>query len=401
MTDRSPRKEVSSPKLHFAGRALAVAGHMAVERVRPPVPRTAGDVPRDAEGLTVEWLTQALCAGTPGARVESFSIPGGHSGTSTRAALRVVYNQAGRDAGLPTELYTKTTANFSQRILLGGADVLWGETHFFMTFRPRVTGLEAPHGYWGGVDESSWRSMIVMEDIAATKGATFIDPTTPLSRGQVEDVLQNMAAYHGAWWEDAGLSILKTPNDHFRNVSSFIDMGGRCAVGMERAKSVIPSGLHGQADRMWKGTRLGLDVATRKLPQTLLHGDSHVGQMYITGDGRMGLTDWQATLQGGWAYDFAYFVGSACDPEDRRAWDRELLELYLGRLADAGAPAPSFDEAWLAYRQCLFYPYSAWAFTIGRAWYQPHMQPDEISLAIIHRLSTAIDDLDSFGALGI
>ena len=49
----------------------------------------------------------------------------------------------------------------------------------------------------------------------------------------------------------------------------------------------------------------------------------------------------------------------------------------------------------------LFYPYSAWAFTIGRAWYQPKMQPDEYSLAIIHRLSNAINDLDSFAALGI
>src|SRR5260221_14728993 len=126
-------------------------------------------------------------------------------------------------------------------------------------------------------------------------------------------------------------------------------MGARCAVGMERAKAVIPAALHGQADRMWKGTQLSLERATTELPRTLLHGDSHVGQTYITGDGRMGLTDWQATLQGGWGYDFAYLVGSACEPDDRRAWERELLELYLGRLAAAGAPAPGFDDAWLTY----------------------------------------------------
>jgi hypothetical protein len=387
-------------KVWLASRAVTVGGEMLLERVRPPIPHGRDDVPRNGVELTEEWLTAVLCDGHPGARVVTFTTPGENSGTSTRTALRVVYNQTGQDAGLPTELYTKTTASYSQRLLLGGADVLHGETHFLTTFRPRVE-MEAPVGYWGGVDEGSWRSMIVMEDIAATKGARFIEPTTPLTRSQVEDVLGNMAAYHGMWWKKPELDILKTPRDHFRNVSSYMDMGGRCAVGMERAKSVIPPGVYGQADRLWKGTHRALELATTQLPPTLLHGDSHVGQTYITADGRMGLTDWQATLQGGWGYDFAYFVGSACEPDDRRAWDRELLELYLGKLADAGAPAPSFDDAWLTFRQQLFYPYSAWAFTIGRAWYQPRMQPDEISLAILRRLSTAIDDLKSFDALSI
>jgi hypothetical protein len=240
-----------------------------------------------------------------------------------------------------------------------------------------------------------------MEDIAATKGATFIEPTTPITRAQIEDLLRNMAAYHGVWWDRPELSILKLPKDHFRNVASFIDMGARCKVGMERAKAVIPPAIYGQADRLWRGTERCLTMASEEIPPTLLHGDSHVGQTYITGDGRMGLTDWQATMAGGWAYDFTYLVGSACEPEDRRAWDKGLLELYLGALADAGGAAPAFDEAWLRFRQMLFYPYSAWAFTIGRAAYQPRMQPDDISLAILKRLSTAIDDLDSFGALGI
>ncbi len=52
-------------------------------------------------------------------------------------------------------------------------------------------------------------------------------------------------------------------------------------------------------------------------------------------------------------------------------------------------------------RQGLFYPYSAWSFTIGRAFYQPRMQPDEISLACIKRVAAAIDDHNSFDAVGL
>lgn len=389
-----------NPKLRLGLRAVEVAARMSVERIRPPRLATEDDVPANGTDLNEDWLTAILCAGHPEARVVSFSCPGGSVGTSTRTALRVEYNDAGAAAGLPTELFTKTTASYSQRLLLGGADVLHGETNFFMRFRPAVH-MEAPQGFWGGVDERSWRSMIVLEDIDATKGATFIEPTTALTRDQVEDVLRNMAAYHGTWWESPELAVLKTPRDHYRNVANMLDMGGRCAVGMERAKDVIPAALYGQADRMWEGTRKGLDICTDVLPRTLLHGDSHAGQTYRTAAGRMGLTDWQATMQGGWSYDVAYFIGSSCAPEDRRAWESELLELYLEELAAAGGKAPDLDEAHLRYRQSLFYPYSAWAFTIGRAFYQPKMQPDEISLAIIERLATAIDDLDCFSAVSV
>jgi len=388
-----------NPKLWLAGRAVAVAGHVAVERVTRPRARTRADVPRDGASITTEWLTDVLCSGTPGAEVESFHSPGGHSGTSTRTALRVQYNPAGKAAGLPEALFAKTTTNYSQRLLLGAAHVLDGETNFFMHLRPLIS-IEAPLGYWGIADEKSWRSYALMEDIAETRGAQFITATTPLSRDQIADLVGNMARYHGALWEHPAIAILKTPRDHLRNVGQMIDMAGRAKVGMERAKSVIPSELHGQADRMWHGTQKALELATL-MPATLLHGDSHAGQTYITGAGRMGLADWQAVQQGGWAYDFAYLVGSACEPDDRRAWERDLLAGYLEQLAEAGGKAPDFDEAWLAYRQQLLYPYSAWAFTIGRAFYQPRMQPDEISLAIIHRLSSAIADHDSLTAVGV
>jgi hypothetical protein len=387
-------------KLWLLGRAATVGAQLVAETITKPIATSRADVPREGLAISNEWLTDVLCHEHPDAQVVAFDSPGGSVGSSTRAALRITYNSAGQAAGLPTELFAKTTTSFSQRLTLGGARILHGETEFFMRFRPRVE-IEAPHGYWGAVDDRSWRSVILMEDIAATRGARFVEPTTPLTRAQVEDLVLGMATFHGTFWEDSELSVLKTPIDHFNNVKSFVDMAGRAKVGMERAKAVIPASLYGQADRLWRGTERSLQLATTSLPRTLLHGDSHVGQTYVTADGRMGLTDWQVALQGGWGYDFAYLVGSACEPEDRRLWERDLLTAYLARLGESGGSAPSFDDAWLIYRQQLFYPYSAWAFTIGRAFYQPQMQPPETCLAIIRRLSTAIEDLDSLGAIGL
>ncbi len=115
----------------------------------------------------------------------------------------------------------------------------------------------------------------------------------------------------------------------------------------------------------------------------------------------MGYADWHHCLRGGWAYDFAYAVNSACEPEDRRKWERALMETYLTVLAEYGGVAPSFNDAWLAYRQQCFWPMVAWLFTIGRAWYQPQMQPVDRCKAIIRRTAAAVDDLDAFGAIGI
>jgi hypothetical protein len=115
----------------------------------------------------------------------------------------------------------------------------------------------------------------------------------------------------------------------------------------------------------------------------------------------MGLADWQVTMKGGWGHDYAYFVSSACEPEDRRAWDRELLELYLETLIEHGGKPPAFDDAWRIYCQQLFYPFTAWTFTIGRAAYQPKMQPDDTCRAILRRMSAAIADNDAFTAIGV
>ena len=394
------RQEPPTTRRWLARRAATIAASMGMDRVRTTTVRRPDEVPGRAADLTTDWLTATLCRDVDDATVVAFTTPGGSSGTSERVGLRVEYNAAGKAAGLPTELFMKLSSSYRQRLLLGGAGALRGETDFFMRFRPRVE-IEAPKGYWGGVDERTWKSIVIMEDIAATKGATFSEPVTPVTRAEIEDLLQNMARFHGALWQDLELPVLRTPLQHLKTISAFISMEERCRVGMERSKSVIAPTLYGEAARLWEGLRRCLALATNDMPRTLLHGDSHIGQTYRTADGRMGLTDWQITLQGGWAYDVAYLIGSSCEPEERRAWDRELLAGYLERLTEHGGHPPAIEDAWRLYCSMLFYPYAAFAFTIGRAAYQPRMQPDEYSLAILRRASAAIEDNESFRAVGL
>lgn len=390
-----------NPKAQLAARAAVVGAHAFAEKLRRPAVRGTDDVPVSGRHVTAQWLTVVLCRDTPGARVESFSVSGGSRGTSERVGLRVNYNynEAGSAAGLPTAVFTKATAGFKQRMLLGGGGVIEGETHFFMGLRQRVD-IEAPLGYWAAVDDRSWRSITVLEDIVATKGATFLAPTTGFTKGEITDLVENLGRLHGPLWQDPALAGLKTPSEYFARTNAFLDFGRRAAVGMERARDVLPPGLLGQAERIHRATQQSMELSTAGA-RTLLHGDCHAGQTYRTAAGAMGLCDWQGLLQGNWAFDVAYLINTGCEPDDRKAWQDDLLTAYLDALAAAGGPRLAFGDALLTYRQHAFWPYTAWAFTIGRAFYQPKMQPVETCLTMTRRTAAAIDELDALGAVGI
>ncbi len=382
-------------------RALQIGGHIARERLSQYRPVDAAQVPPSADAITPEWLTAVLCKNHPGARVISVEPADGSAGTSSRRRIRIVYNAAGIQAGLPATLYTKSTPQWTQRMVLGLANVIQGEAGFFSQVRPLLK-IEAPWGYHAACDPVSWRSLTLMEDIVATKNVSFCSPATDITQARMQDLLANMAAWHGAMWNSPllarELSWLMTPAQFRAKTSALIGLQKRSLIGAQRAEQVIPPALFPRQQTLWAAYGRSFDLLSEG-PMTFLHGDSHVGNTYITREGRMGYGDWQIAQRGGWAYDYAYVLTTSLKVEDRRAWERELLAFYLDRLHAGGGPALSFDAAWQAYRQSTMYPYFAWVFTIGAGALQPAMQPDDISLPIIERTSNAIEDLESIKAL--
>lgn len=79
--------------------------------------------------------------------------------------------------------------------------------------------------------------------------------------------------------------------------------------------------------------------------QTLLHGDTHVGNTYFTATGSPRWLDWSAYHIGSCFHDVAYFVGVALSTDDRRANDMRVLQHYLDALHSYGGPRfESTDE---------------------------------------------------------
>lgn len=392
-----------SDTLTTLGLASRVAGHVARERVGPSLRLdTPEAVPASAESLTTQWLTWALCADVPGAEVVDLQVLAGSDGTSSRRPVRVTYNEAGRAAGLPERLFTKATAKLFSRLLIGVTDIAEGETAFYSRVRPGLD-LRSPRAFHACFDARSHRSIVLLEDLTV-QGWTFPDPMqNPVTRADADDLVDQLAAYHGALWDSprfgTDLAVLRESLPWQENLNRKVGFERRTNRGVKRAQEVVPEGLFARRAEIYPAFMRSLALHRLSAP-TLLHQDLHLGNWLRDADGRMGLYDWQCVARGHWALDYSYALAGTLETDDRRAWQEDLLRRYLDGLAAAGvARPPTFDEAWLAYRQHTLHALAFGAFTLGGSSLEPELQPKDYTVAAIGRISTAVDDLGTLDAL--
>jgi len=132
-------------------------------------------------------------------------------------------------------------------------------------------------------------------------------------------------------------------------------------------------------------------------PQTLLHGDPHIGNTYVTPDDDLGFLDWQMARRGNWSLDLGYFLQGALTIEDRRRHERALLEEYRDALALPRDEMPSADEIFLRYRASVAHGLTLWLCTAsadGGLW-----QRAEVAVTLAQRYAVAYGDLDTAAAI--
>jgi Phosphotransferase enzyme family len=359
-------------------------------------------LPVSFDDITARWLTGTLCRAHQGAEVVDWKTESVEQGTTNRIRLDVVYNAAGETAGLPTRLFCKASHGLSNRVALGLSGAAEAEVNFYNYVRPFVD-IEAPRAAFANIDTDTFNSIIMLEDLSDSV-SEFCTQRSVVTRARAEDQLALLAKVHGAGYSDPRvrehLDGFTTWVDFFDNTLAF-GMREGSEAGFRRADDLIPARLHKRHAEIWPATVAAVEL-NHTLPPTLAHGDVHLKNWYITDTGRMGLSDWQCASRGHWGRDFGYTIGTALTVEDRRAWERGLLDFYLEQLHAAGGPKVSFDEGWLYYRQQLMAALTWWTITYNPAPGMPDMQPVETAREFVNRLATAIDDvesLDSFGAL--
>jgi hypothetical protein len=130
-------------------------------------------------------------------------------------------------------------------------------------------------------------------------------------------------------------------------------------------------------------------------PLSLLHGDSHLGNFFVSGD-EMGMLDWQATHWGKGVRDVQYFLIDSLPVDVLAAHERELVEYYVARRGHHGA-AIDMEETWQEYRSFTFHTLMTIIVSIGFG--ALNEEQDELMAEILKRSVAAVQRVDYAGWL--
>ncbi len=366
--------------------ALKIGGRVAFERLARPKARRFNDVPCSPYAVTAEWLTAVLCSKTPGAIVTQVEVKPASAGTHERHQLMVSYNEEGRRAALPVSIFTKSLPSIVTRMIGGFNGTARVEGHFYTQLRPQLE-IEAPLCYHSAYDRRTFAAIHLLEDMVAAKGATFCNHKTYVSRAMADDMIDLLASLHSRFygasyprWFTIGAEKMGT---EYYTRKAF-----------DAAAHVIPAEVLARRDDVWPATMRALALHESE-PQGLIHSDVHIGNWYRTAAGQMGLCDWQCLSRGHWSRDFAYAVTASLTPDNRRSWERDLLARFVERFEEKTGVRPDFDLSFRHYRQQIVHALAMWTITLCHSRLLPNMQPEETTLTMIERITTAMADLDS------
>lgn len=347
---------------HLGRGVRRVAADLAVGRLRA-LPRTITDL--DAGFLST------IMDGT----VASVSVITGDAGTSSRARLALTGD------GVPDSVFVKMAAETAATRLMGEAGRLAEtETRFYRELAPKLTGL--PKCYGSAFDSLTGRFVLVLEDLALDP-CEFPDTLHPLTADQAASVVELLATLHATFWRRPPDWVFTNSDDSTsRLTGSLAKLAARrlaesTDISVEDGRFII--------DNCRAATQL-----VDRPPHTVTHGDAHPGNVYFR-NGEAGLLDWQFVRRGHPGRELAYTLITGMTTANRRAHQRDLLEVYRRALAAAGGPELDADELWDRFRMGAQYPYVASLIVAGAG----GMQTESIALEGVRRGVTALDDLDT------
>jgi Phosphotransferase enzyme family len=345
-------------------------------------------IPRGWEAINAEWMTAALAGHFPGATVSDVAVVLRDDGTNRRARLALTYSAGDGPATVFAKAVDPEHAD-----LVALTSGLYHEPRLFSS--GVVLPLDHPAVYTAIIDEERRDFLMTMEDVVA-RGADPRDSTRPMTIDQVANGVRGLARMHSEYWGDR-----LTNHRALGWVEPFVAFAGLeyapLHIAHERLGDTVPAEIPALS-----GTELFVDIWARYIgtlttsPQTLLHGDPHIGNTYVLPDDDVGFLDWQMARRGNWSLDLGYFLQGALTIEDRRRGERELLEEYRASLTLPADEMPTADEIWVRYRASVAHGLAIWMATLsgGDAW-----QRADICLAFAQRYSAAFIDLETRAAL--
>jgi len=297
-------------------------------------------IPTTAAEVDPEWLTHALAPKHPGVRVAEVRLVDRTEMTNSHARLEVRYDESD---GAPAAMFCKLLpASPKRRALIAQTRMGPREARFYAQIAPQVD-LRVPHAYVALHDENDEAFVLLLEDLVAS-GCSVPDGTHGITPDAAARALEDLADLH-----------TRFANPALREHHTWIGPPMESDYG----STMLRYGLDHHRDRLtpcfaelaelYVSHRGALHALWNEGPQTVVHGDTHIGNLFDDA-GRIGFLDWGIIHRSTPLRDASYLLVMALSIEDRRAHERRLLQHYLDVQRALGGPEISFDDAWTTHR---------------------------------------------------
>jgi hypothetical protein len=340
---------------------------------------TTAPVPDSLEqALSPRWLTAALQPRFPGIEIAAV-VPGPVVDRISTNARFVIECSGGIPDGLSPALCVKGYFNEIGRT----ARYVGAPEAGFYRDLAAVTGVRTLRSVYADIDPATRHGVVITEDVVA-QGGTFLDGNSPYTPDQTAQTLAEFARLHAATWADPRYADTEWLAPRLGRVLDVWGLSNTIEIVSRNFDGPNGTGIPDEVRDPHRLVDAYRDLATPSGPWCVIHGDAHVGNLYLDAAGAASLVDWQLVQRGRWYFDVGYHIASTLTVPERRRTERDLLRHYLDALASHGVTPPPWNEAWPAIAGGMLHGFFLWSITTK-------VQPAVIA-TLLHRLGTAVAD---------
>jgi Phosphotransferase enzyme family len=346
-------------------------------------------LPIDPTGLTPAWVSQALDARHPGVRISAIEVLEQRGSTNHHVRLGLAYDER---AGAPDTLFCKMASlDPAHRIAVGATGMGAREARFYADLASSIA-MRTPTSYFAASDVDG-AFLLLLEDLKAT-GCSMSDGTWGIPPDLAAGALEDLAKLHAQFEDAASLATVRPwISANSPGGSEFTTNMLRHVIDNHRD---VLSDAYVAVGEMYIADPNAVIALWERGPQTLIHGDAHIGNLFIDGT-RVGFLDWGLMTVMPAMRDVSYFLTMGMMTEDRRPVERDLVQHYLDVRHALGGTRISFDDAWREHRVQTGYTVLASFLSLV----PPYNGPDQraFSDGFRNRAIAALDDLDAASAM--
>lgn len=345
-------------------------------------------LPMDFDKVDADWLTRTMQSQYPGVEVQTMEVVELIPGHTTKARLKLDFNQAGIDAGLPEQVCVKANWSGNNR----SSPVCVNEARFYHSLASKMP-VPSPICYFADWDDDgeAEQGFIILEDLIP-EGGTFGYSHQPIDIDDMARSLEGMARMHGAsWghqelekqtWLQTAMAPGTTTDNYWMMMPDIFDEHN----SIPERVAIFPKWMAEDPMRLyaaWK--QLCAHDQSTEGARCLVHGDAHLGNTYRRPTGERLWFDWQIVRKGLPWRDLTYFLIGSLEIDDRRKSAEDMVKHYLEHLVANGGPQMPFDHAWDELRRWIVWGLVAW---------QSNINPQQDTMSSLRRFCAAAIDLE-------